>query len=179
MPKYILILGSPRKGNTDYILSEIFNKLGNGAKLVFLRDLKINFCKGCLACYETGKCVQADDMEGLFQKLLEAKLIILGSPLYYGNVSALTKNFIDRTIPAYDHELLKNKKIISIMVGGGDTATTEEFHKEVIRGFVKYNKLNLIKRFNFQGFEADDLLKEQGVEGKISEIVELIKECDI
>jgi multimeric flavodoxin WrbA len=110
-------------------------------------------------------------MRNVFDKLLKAELIIIGSPLYYGNVSGLTKSLIDRTIPAYENELLKGKKLISIMVGGGETKITAKFHKEAIRGFVKYNKLKLLKIFNFQGFEANDLRDDPSAMKEISKII--------
>jgi len=175
MKKILLISGSPREGNTEYILSGIQNSLGDVSELILLRNLSYNHCRGCLACYETGECVQCDDMKKIFNKLLKADLIVIGSPLYYGNVSGLMKSFIDRTIPAYEKGLLKDKKLISIMVGGGEIETTAKFHKEAIRGFVKYNKLKLLKVFNFQGFGENDLKDDPSATKEISKIIKLIK----
>ncbi len=174
MPKYLLISGSPRKGNTDFILSKIFENLHGEKELIFLRDLNINQCRGCLGCYKSGHCLQSDDMSALFQKIILSDLLIMGSPLYYGNVSGLIKKFIDRTLPAYKSALLKNKKIISIMVGGGDEAVTEKFHKEAIKGFIKYNKLNLIATYNFKAYEASDLKEDPKAVLEINKIIEKI-----
>ena len=176
MKKYILLIsGSPRRGNTDFVLSKIYEKIDGRKELIRIKDLNFQHCQGCLKCYLTGKCVLQDDMSKLFSKLLMADLIVIGSPLYYGNISGLMKNFIDRTIPAYENNALKNKKLVSIMVGGGETKTTAKFHKEVIRGFVKYNKLNLITTFNFQAFEINDLKKDSTSVTGINKIVKKIK----
>lgn len=175
MKKYILLIsGSPRRGNTDFVLSRVYEKLDSKKEIVRLKDLNFKHCSGCLKCYSTGKCIFQDDMSKLFTKLFAADLIVIGSPLYYGNVSGLMKNFIDRTIPAYENGALKGKKIISIMVGGGEVSTTAGFHKEAIKGFVKYNKLNLIDTFSFQGWEKDDLKKNPESENKIDKITRKI-----
>ncbi len=175
MLKYILISGSPRKGNTDYVLSNIYNSLKGDKELIFLRDIDLKRCNGCLSCYKTNECVINDEMSGIFKRLLVADVIIIGSPNYYGNVSGLMKDFIDRTIPSYETKSLKNKKLISIMVGGGETQITEKFHKEAIRGFVKYNQLDLIKTFNFKAFQANDLKQSPDSKIEIDRIIEEIE----
>ncbi|MCK5476570.1 MAG: hypothetical protein KAI55_01480, partial [Candidatus Aenigmarchaeota archaeon] len=52
---------------------------------------------------------------------------------------------------------LKNKKLISIMVGGSKVQITAKFHKDAIKGFVDYNQLDLIETFNFEAFHTTDL----------------------
>ncbi|MCC7570230.1 flavodoxin family protein [Candidatus Micrarchaeota archaeon] len=172
--KCILISGSPRKGNTEFVLSEIFKGIKGEKEFVLLKELKFNHCKGCCACYKTGECVIDDDMKLLFNKLLWADVIILGSPLYYGNVSGLTKQFIDRTIPAYESKSLKDKYLISIVVGGGKVTVTEKFHKQSIEGFIKFNLLNLIGLYNFEAFEDDDLKKDPNSKEQINNIIKNI-----
>jgi len=179
MSKYILISGSPRKGNTDFVLSEIYNGLKGDKELILLRDISLKHCNGCLTCYRTNECVIDDKMSKIFKKLLAADVIIIGSPNYYGNVSGLLKDFIDRTIPSYETKSLKGKKLISIMVGGGETWITEKFHKEAIKGFVKYNQLDLIKTFNFKAFQANDLKQSSGSKIEIDKIIKEIENSKV
>jgi multimeric flavodoxin WrbA len=176
MTKSLLISGSPRNGNTDFVLSRVAEGMKGEHELIFLRDHHIGFCKGCLACYSTGKCLQKDDMKSLFEKMVNADSLIIGSPLYYGNVSALMKNFIDRTIPAYESHSLKGKRLISIMVGGGKTGVTAQFHKASIKGFVKYNQLKLAARYDFEAFEINDLKHNPRSGAKINKIINRINE---
>lgn len=174
MKQTILISGSPRKGNTDFVLSEIAKKINGKKELLLLRDLKIGFCNGCRSCDIKPKCVLDDDMKKLFNKLLKADLIVIGSPLYYGNVSAMMKNFIDRTIPAYEKELLKEKKLISIMVGGEKVINVSNYHREAVRGFVIHNRLNLVAMYNFQALEVNDLAKNPKSKIEIGKIIKKI-----
>jgi multimeric flavodoxin WrbA len=98
------ICGSSRKNesNTARIMEEILKATGKSYELVWLCDLNINFCTGCLKCFSDpaakGVCWQKDDMEGLIQKMLNCKALVLGSPTMYGNVSGRMKNMFDRSI---------------------------------------------------------------------------------
>jgi multimeric flavodoxin WrbA len=94
------ICGSARKkGNTATLLREVLAATELESELVFLSDLTIGFCSGCLSCMEhKGVCVKKDDMQGLLDKILAAQALVLGSPNYYYDVSGLMKNMIDRSI---------------------------------------------------------------------------------
>jgi len=94
------ICGSARKkGNTATLLRDVLNAAGMESELVFLSDLTIGFCTGCLSCVKNrGVCIKDDDMKGLLGKMIAAQAIVLGSPNYYYDVSGLMKNMIDRSI---------------------------------------------------------------------------------
>lgn len=94
------ICGSARKkGNTATLLREVLAAAGFESELVFLSDLSIGFCSGCLSCVQQkGVCVKKDDMQELLEKMLGAQALVLGSPNYYYDVSGLMKNMIDRSI---------------------------------------------------------------------------------
>ena len=116
----IAICGSPRRGNTEFVLKRILTKaeeLGSSVELVLLREKRIEFCNGCLNCDSTGECNIRDDMQIIYPKLENADLIILGSPNYFHNVSGMMKNFVDRLLPFYYKDKLKDKKIVEVIVG--------------------------------------------------------------
>lgn len=49
----IAVCGSPRKGNTEFVLKRILTKaeeLGVKTELILLREKRIEFCDGCLSC---------------------------------------------------------------------------------------------------------------------------------
>lgn len=98
--KVLGIVGSPRKdGNTDMIMREILKaseREGAKTEIVHLVDFSLQPCDACRSCFDTGNCVIKDDVDKLFQKIAEADGVIIGSPVYFGNVSAQTKTFIDR-----------------------------------------------------------------------------------
>jgi len=93
------ICGSGRKeGNTGALIEAVLKEAGGTTELIWLIDLNLGYCTGCMRCAFEGKCWQQDGMTGLYQKLIEADAIVYGSPCYYGNVSGLFKSFMDRSI---------------------------------------------------------------------------------
>ena len=118
--KILAINGSPRKGNTDFMLGIILKSVKNAdVEEIKLRDKNIKFCEGgdnC--CPKNLKCHIKDDMVDIYPKLEEADTIILASPCYFFNVTARMKNFMDRCNPYYYNKKLKGKKFFLLSVGG-------------------------------------------------------------
>lgn len=96
----VIFLGSPRKkGNTELLLDKIIQGIEQSdetCELIRLPKLEIHPCIGCGSCEKTGTCVFKDDMQDLYEKISRADRIIIGSPIYFYNVTAQTKVFIDR-----------------------------------------------------------------------------------
>ena len=120
--KILGISGSPRKGNTEWMVERVLEAArGAGAEseLVLLRKVDIQLCRGCLTC-EVGKdrkpgvCIIKDDMQPLLAKMLVADAFVFGTPVYFYMLSALLKNFMDRTVPIWP--LLKGKRAAGIAV---------------------------------------------------------------
>jgi multimeric flavodoxin WrbA len=111
--------GSPRVGgNTDIILEEALAAAkGEGAevKLIRISDYHVQPCNGCMACFGTKRCVIDDEGETLYQEIVKADGIILGSPSYFQGVTAQMKIFIDR-IGFLD--LARGRKDFAEKVGG-------------------------------------------------------------
>ena len=79
MNKVLLICGSNRKGNTEYILTQLSNYLNN-CELILLRNKNIEYCKGCLACHYNNECIIKDDIKLIIRQLINANLIVFGVP---------------------------------------------------------------------------------------------------
>ena len=101
--KIIAINGSPRKeGNTRRILDAVLAPLtqaGWEAEVVQLGGRSIHGCRGCYQCFEKRdrKCVFGDDeFNGLYEKMLAADAILLGSPTYFADVTPEIKALVDR-----------------------------------------------------------------------------------
>ena len=94
----------------------------NGAEteLVDLCQLDIKYCNACQTCFKTGKCVHKDDFQGLYEKILMADGLILGSPNYFHTVTAQLKTLIDRMADAVHCQLLTGKYCCSLATGGSN-----------------------------------------------------------
>lgn len=111
----VYISGSPRKiSNTDCLLNRILSR--TDGEFIKLTDYTIEPCHSCWACRENHCCVIDDDMETvIIPKLLNADAIVVGTPVYFNNVTAQLKAFIDRTWSI--REKLKNKIGAAVVVG--------------------------------------------------------------
>ena len=174
MPKALLICGSPRQGNTEYILRKIYNALDCDKNLILLHEKDIKMCTGCLTCDKTGHCAISDGMTSLLDELESADVIIFGTPNYFDNLPGIFKNFIDRTNPFYKTRPLKGKKAINIIVGGGNIKNSKRVAKYALNFFHSANQLKVIGSFFFQALERDGLEKEPGTNSKINAVIESI-----
>lgn len=135
MLKVLGIVGSPRKGNTYFLVEQALEAAKNeGANIesIFLGEKDINPCIACENCKNTGECSIPDDMEEILSKINSAHGIIMGSPVYFGTVSAQTKILMDRSRPLRTDFKLKNKVCGAIAVGaarnGGQETTCSAIH---------------------------------------------------
>ena len=104
MSKKVLILsGSPRKGGNSDILCDEFLRgaqdAGHKAEKIRISEKKVAPCSGCYYCStHGGACVHKDDMADILQKMIDADVIVLASPVYFYSISAQLKAVIDRTV---------------------------------------------------------------------------------
>jgi multimeric flavodoxin WrbA len=100
--------GSPREDSTTAILLkkalEGATSQGANTELIQLNQLKMRGCQGCFACKERGgksygRCVQKDDMTLVYKKIEQADSFFVGSPIYFGSITASTKMFVERLYP--------------------------------------------------------------------------------
>ena len=105
---------SPRKkGSTVEVLEEVLKgarEEGARVELYSVSGKILNGCNSCFACSEKGKCIQQDDMNELYSKMVDADGIVFGTPIYYYGMTAQAKAVIDRTFSLNTPETsLKNK----------------------------------------------------------------------
>lgn len=126
--KVLILSASPRKGGNSDLLCDQFmlgaREAGNQVEKINLKDKKINFCLGCLDCQSSGGvCAQNDDMAEILDKMIQADVLVMATPIYFYNMDAQLKALIDRTCPRYTR--ISNKKAFLI-------ATSYESGKEAM-----------------------------------------------
>jgi len=100
--KILVVMGSPRKGNTYRAAQKIegvMQSLGDVSfEYVMLKDADLAQCRGCFLCLAKGEehCPIRDDAPAVEQKMHEADGVIFATPVYGMNVSGLMKVFVDR-----------------------------------------------------------------------------------
>ena len=104
MKKIIAINGSPRRnGNTAELLTRALKgaeEAGAETELVHLYGL--NF-KGCISCFyckrkdkEHGHCAMKDDLSPILERIREADALVVGSPVYFMNLTSGMIAFMER-----------------------------------------------------------------------------------
>lgn len=101
--KVLAFNGSPRKdGNTTILISHLFRELEKERIETELFQLSGKEIRGCVACYKCfenkdQRCsVKKDAANECIEKMIGAEGIILGSPVYFTDVTAEMKGLIDR-----------------------------------------------------------------------------------
>lgn len=106
MSKKVLVIStSPRKGGNSETLADEFirgaREAGNDVEKVTLYDKDIRFCKGCLVCQNTQRCVIHDDADTIVQNMLTADAIVFATPIYYYGMCGQMKTLLDRANPLF------------------------------------------------------------------------------
>jgi multimeric flavodoxin WrbA len=137
------ICGSPRQQATEHVLTQALDMLkekGFETRLWTVRGKEIEHCTHCDYCIERKECSIQDDMQKLYVELIQAKGIIIASPVYNGGVSAQIKAVMDRTRAAVaaDKNFFKGKVGMGIALGG-DRAGGQELALMQIHTFYILN----------------------------------------
>lgn len=106
--KVMAVNGSPRKGwNTATLLEKTLGgaaSRGAETEMVHLYDLDYRGCTSCFACKLAGnpthgRCVMKDDLAPILDRIADGvDALVLGSPIYFGNVSGQMRCFMERLL---------------------------------------------------------------------------------
>jgi multimeric flavodoxin WrbA len=98
--KVLGIMGSPRRqSNTEILLDKALEgakEAGAEVEKVLVSKLRISPCLEIYACFKDGNCSIKDDMQTLYDKLLEADHIIFASPIFFYGITSQAKAVVDR-----------------------------------------------------------------------------------
>lgn len=136
--KVLVVSASPRRGGNSDLLCDQFmlgaKDAGNQAEKIFVRNKKINYCVACDACRGNGgNCVQKDDMAEVLDKMIEADVIVMATPVYFYTMDAQMKTLIDRTYSRYTE--ISNKEMYFIVTAAYGRKQAMERTIEGFRGF--------------------------------------------
>ena len=105
MSKVLVISTSLRPGSNSELLAKEFEKgakeKGHDVVFLSLKDKKIAFCHGCMACQKLGRCIIDDDANAIADLMCESEVIAFASPIYYYEMSGQMKTLIDRVNSLY------------------------------------------------------------------------------
>ncbi len=149
--KVVALLGSPRSGKNSSTIAASFTETaaaqGAETRTFELNKLAYRGCQGCYACKKgLDHCVLNDDLTEVLAAVQEADVVLLSSPVYYGDVTAQLKGFIDRTYSYLKVDYLTNpqpsrlspKKLVVVLTQGHpDKALFADVYQRY-EGFLKW-----------------------------------------
>ena len=182
--KVVALLGSPRRNGNSSGLAEKFTSLmaenGYEIKEYFLNGLTYRGCQACNGCKErTDYCVLHDDLLPVLRDVKEADVVVLASPVYWGDVTAQLKGFIDRTYSYLTpdfisgperHRLPSGKKLVFILTQGGDEALYDDIFSRYTKFYQEldmFAEMHLIRGCELS--ERDDHASRLDLHGVVRE----------
>jgi multimeric flavodoxin WrbA len=124
-PSVVAVVGSPRRrGNTAALVAAALAELeaaGAACEKIDLTSLAIAPCLAHDTCAELVACPHGDDATVVLDRVYAADCLILGTPVYYENVSAQMKTFIDRNVFRYSHEEWLRATVVGLVAVTAET----------------------------------------------------------
>ncbi|RMF96517.1 MAG: flavodoxin family protein [Candidatus Schekmanbacteria bacterium] len=156
---------SPRKnGNTDLLIEEALKgaqSVGATTEKIMLQDKKIKYCIGCRRCKDPdfGKiCIIKDDMDEIYQKIIDSDSLIIGFPIYTGRECAQLSTFFDRW-DAYERYMLTSilkpgRTALVIGTWGYTHIDTYDHIIETVISILNLHKVETIEAISACAFEG-------------------------
>ncbi|MGQ9689268.1 MAG: flavodoxin family protein [Desulfobaccales bacterium] len=161
--KIVAVLGSPRPNGNSALLAKAFLEVarerGADIEVYRLNQMNIKGCQGCGKCKTDSEvCVVEDDLAPVYDAVRQADLLVLASPVYFGDLSGQLKCFWDRTYafanPDFSSRLAPGKKTVMLLAQG---APAEEMFNDIHPRYERW-----LKMF---GFVENHLVRAVGVQG--------------
>ena len=110
------------------------SEAGNRVEKIRVAEKKIGYCSACYYCRQSGGlCAKKDDMADILQRLIDADVIVLASPVYFYSIDAQLKTVIDRTVARWTE--IKNKEFYYIVTCADEEKASKETTLACFRGF--------------------------------------------
>lgn len=164
--KIVNLLGSPRPKGNSATMAGMFcgaaTKLGGRVETYSLNSMDFKGCQGCETCKKKlDRCVLKDDLTPVLEAVRECDVLVMSTPVYYGDVSSQLKAFIDRTfsylVPEYwltdDKSRLTPGKALVFVIAQGHVR--EDLNADI---YPRYKMF-----FNWLGFTQSHLIRACGV----------------
>ncbi len=151
MSNIVILVGSVRKNGNTVRLAQSFAEGAeehNNVEIVSVADYNVKPCIGCNSCFtrEGNQCFQNDDMVRIYDKLRNADIVVIASPVYFYGISAQLKAVVDRL-----HSPMRNtfriKKLGLLLVGAAELPNLFEpiiMQYQMVLDFFKLESIGMV-----------------------------------
>lgn len=127
MSRIFAFVGSPFKetSNTYRVTRMMLDRLaeldaGIESELLTAGQIDLRFCQGCELCMSQGFCPEEehDDVGMIKRKMIQADLVVLGSPMYGGGMTGQLKTLLDRLCVFCPEKRLAGTPCVTVATSG-------------------------------------------------------------
>ncbi|MFA6550501.1 MAG: flavodoxin family protein [Candidatus Gracilibacteria bacterium] len=160
----LIIDGSPRAGNTQYVCERIKAGLDHPGRIIKVFNQKILPCTGCMACNKKLPCGldKKDDMPEIREAIANARVLVVGAPNYWDGVPGHLRTMIDRLNPFFGDghvdERVYGMPYLQFMVGG--RADQDFCIEQGLGGLKRHLGLQQLDSYYSQAVKPRDLRKQ-------------------
>ena len=164
--KIVCLLGSPRKkGNSATVAAHLLaraEELGAETESIYLNGLQLRGCQACYACKNgADTCVIKDDLLPVLEKVREADAVVLATAVYYGDITAQLKAFIDRTFCYLKPDYHARPDCSRLKAGKGMAMILIQGHPDEKAFADIFSRYDFF--FNWYGYRPGHLLRGLGI----------------
>jgi multimeric flavodoxin WrbA len=112
--KIVCVMGDASPEGSSVALARKFLETARShdaeIEIVPLGKLEYARCKGCEYCKALGKCVAPDDLQVVLDSICGADILVLASPVLFGDMTSQMRDFISRTYSFLEPDFVTNPK---------------------------------------------------------------------
>jgi len=182
--KITVVYGSPNKVGCTYNMSKLIISKFPEAEInnIFLSDLNIPYCKGCLLCVKKGMeyCPHSSLILPIKKALLDSELIILASPVYVMHLTGQMKTFLDHTPAMFlihrAEKAMFKKQAIVVSSAAGPVFKATEKEMKIVLNFWGVSKIYFLgAALHATNWESVNFKKKERIQKNVNKIVKKIK----
>ncbi|MBI9016926.1 MAG: flavodoxin family protein [Phycisphaerae bacterium] len=186
--KILTILGSPSENGNSTTLARQFNSTaeakGAEVQTIVLNKLKYLGCQSCMACKDKAeKCIIKDDLKKVLDAFYDADIVVLASPVYFGDITGQLKLLIDRTFSLLTPEFMTGpkrsrlddgKKFVFIQTQGGGPELFDDVYTryELVANYLGFASMHHIKGGNLM--KHDDATNNPELLAEVSQLADTL-----
>ena len=177
MRNVLLLNGSPRrKGNTRLVLQKMAALLEEiyTVELLDLCSLNLSGCSACDGCQKNGgHCVCQDDSDAVIQKVVQADVVLFGTPVYWWGMSAQLKMAIDKFY-SQDGAFQTKKKTMGVVAVGASELENPQYRliREQFACIAEHLHWDLAFSLSFSAYEPGEIANTPTLMAQIQEAVQ-------
>lgn len=161
--KIIALLGSPRPDGNSAVLAKAFldacQSRGASLEIHFLNKMQYKGCQACMSCKtKTEACILEDDMTPVYEAIRQADVLVIASPVYFGDFSGQLKTAFDRFYAYLDANFgcrlpAGKQSVFFLTQGDPDEAHFQDIFPryENFLKWLSFDRNHLIRAFGLQG----------------------------